>query len=204
MLATLPRVMTWMGGLLWTCAYGFAFYTGQQSGTPAFPVPAVLLNLAWEFTFGVLSPPTARMTRFVYVSWFAVDGLLWLQLFWLAPPPELSWLPHGTYPIALVLGTTAAWMLHQCLGRVLRAPHLQAYLTNVATSSLFVWVLFARDHDASLTTTIAWLKFLGTSFITLANLQHFWRRQTTPILALICMGTVGLLDVTYLVLLYLR
>ncbi|MGC4068725.1 MAG: hypothetical protein QM784_29570 [Polyangiaceae bacterium] len=202
--STAARLVTWSGGMLWTCAYGFAFITGLQTRSPAFPVPAILLNLTWEFAFAVLSPPKGRGTRAVYLSWFATDGLLWLQLFWLGPPQELAWIPRSIYPLGVLLGTGVAFALHRLLNRFLNAPHLQAYLTNVVTSGAFLWILLARDDCAALTTPIAWLKFLGTSLITLANLQHFWRRQSCPPLAILFMVGVTILDATYIALLYVR
>jgi hypothetical protein len=81
---------------------------------------------------------------------------------------------------------------------------LQAYLANLVTSGAFVWVALARTDHAALTMDVAWLKFIGTTLITLANVQHFWRLRSAPTLALLCMVSVGLLDVSYLVLLQLR
>jgi hypothetical protein len=176
-------------------------WIGARDRVSAIPVAAILLNLSWEFLFSVWRPPKARATRALYGSWLILDLVLLFEvLCWGAAAEPIGFIrDHYTTLVLAALGLLAGlqWLVY----RAFEQKELQAYVVNLIMSALFIQMYFAR-HGQGLSLSIAWLKFLGTGAISVANVSGWIRERRVFWGGLAIIAAVALLDALYLALLY--
>ena len=189
------------GDALWALCYLAAAVIGWRERTIAFPPLATVLNVSWEFAFGVVWPPADPTAARVYRLWLVLDVALLGEVFlWGTPPAQLG---SAGFRVLLAAGVLAALGAHALAYRALRAPELQAYVINLVMSVCFLHLGLTRPGAPGVSLTVAWLKLLGTGCISIANTLMFLRRRTERPLFFALFATVLALDVTYVVLLSL-
>ncbi|MBN1611538.1 MAG: hypothetical protein JW940_33195 [Polyangiaceae bacterium] len=199
--AVVPERLTLVGQASWVCVYALAVWIGARDRVSAIPVAAILLNLSWEFLFAFWRPPASRATRVLYWSWLILDLVLLVEVLWWGAAAE----PNGfirDHHATLVLGALGLlvglqWLVYRAFGQ----KELQAYVVNLIMSALFIQMYFAR-HGQGLSLSIAWLKFLGTGAISVANVSGWIRERRVFRGGLAIMVAVALLDALYVALLY--
>lgn len=176
-------------------------WIGAHDRVSAIPVAAIVLNLSWELLFTLWRPPTARATRALYRSWLILDVALLAQVLCWGASAQPDGFIRDHYAV-LVLMAFGLLVGLQWLGyRVLGQKELQAYVVNLTMSALFIQMYFEREGQG-LSVSIAWLKFLGTGTISVANLNTWVRQGRVHWGGLAIMAAVAALDILYLALLY--
>jgi hypothetical protein len=169
----------------------------------AIPLIAVCLNVTWELLFAFWRPPKGgALKRTLYAAWFALDVVILVLAFVDAPRAAPAGLlrDHARGLIALGLATSLA--LHLVLFRLFERPYHVAFGLNLLMSLLFVDMYFARPDGLGLSLWVAWLKFGGTTSISLANVLRFGGQLSNERVLAFCMGGSFLLDIVYLSLLH--
>lgn len=191
------QLLSQLGGALWALCYAWGLWVGATAGALTFPPLVTALNVSWEFAFAILWPPANRVSRITYRVWLALDAALLLEaLLW--GSASVTWpLARAHFPLLLAGGVLAALGAQVVLYRALQAPQLQAYLVNLIMSVGFLWAYLTQSEGLVFAPGVAWLKLLGTTCISAANVYAFlpeWRKRW-PGLALFAL--IFALDASY-------
>lgn len=186
-LADLPPLFGFAGGLLWVVTYMLVIRIGFRQRTYAIPMLAVALNLGWEIVYGLLYPPESTAFRLVHATWLALDLVILYQLLRFGRENQ-------TYPLIaryfypVVTGTLVLAFLghlvfrHQMTRMEIMADYdglAAAYGINLVMSALFLFFLPARKTGRGISLAVAWTKFLGTALVSLGNFLA-WQSQPRP------------------------
>jgi hypothetical protein len=157
------------GGLFWALAYILIVIHGFKEKTFGMPVPALCLNISWEFVYSFIFPVDAPFL-FVTLIWFFIDVVIFYQLlrFWQNEFPGLSgqMLLIG---LSLLLLTSLGLVLCASIEfGISRGSAYVAFGSNLVMSMLFIIMLLRRNALRGQSIHIAILKLLGTSFVSAA------------------------------------
>lgn len=200
-----PQIALYVGGFLaWTPAYVVIVWRAVRRHELEEPVIAALGNVTWEFFWGFfVRVDMGWGLQLIYQGACILDCLILVAVFACGfKQMTTAAISPRLWP-ALVVAMIAAWLVfyasfhHQ--GYDLPLGSNSAYLDNMVVSGLYLWFGLTRGHDR-LSIPVAWSKFVGTGMVTVFVFLRYGHNDFVRSIAVL----VGVLDVSYLVLLYAR
>jgi hypothetical protein len=192
--------LTLLSGLCWTVVYIDGIRIGFRDHSFAIPFWALVLNLAWEFLYGVegyisygWKPQTV-----INILWFLLDiGILYTFLRYGRKYFPRN-LPVVAFPLWTILGLLSAfilqWLFYQEFGFGPGAKY-SAFLQNLLMSILFISMLVKRGGPEGQSLNIAINKWIGT----LAPTIHLGWIDDGPVPFILGTGAlIALFDLLYI------
>lgn len=197
----------YVGGFLaWTPAYVAIIVIAVRQRRLEIPVLAATGNITWEALWSFAYGGDLDMgwgLQAVYIGAFLLDVGILVAVFrfgrhQVSPPLVRQWFP------VLVVGLLGLWLaIHAGIkgsGRDVAVGSASAYLVNLAESGIYLWFGLTVLDSRRMSVTVAWSKFVGTAMVSVFVLLRYPGDDLLLALAFV----VGLLDLTYLVLLLVR
>lgn len=166
-------------GLFWTIAYVLIVLRSRRDRTYGMPIAALGANVAWEFYYTVIAPPTYASAAIYHAQltidaiWLLIDcGILWYALRY--GPSEFPGLSRPAFYVMFALVFFGAGFSDILINRDyhdrygLRASFLQALMMSL----LFLYMLYSRRSLRGQSLGIAVSKMLGTAFASLGVYLH--------------------------------
>lgn len=178
--ATTPKLafgLAVIGDLFWLVVYILAIRIAVRQKTYAIPAAAVVLNFTWEFVYSVIYPPPNLVDLIANLAWLGLDLVIVIQLFRHGDPGSRK-TAQGKWFAAAVVGSLGLALVghitfyeHTTANAIFpdRGGVTEAYLINLLMSLLFIGMFYRRPDGRGISKGIAWAKFLGTGFVSLAN-----------------------------------
>jgi hypothetical protein len=194
---SLADVATIWSAVLWSAAYVLILRVGARDGVSGMPLPALLLNLSWEFVFSFVYPSPVPQLYANY-AWLILDVAIAVQ--WLRLRPvggesgeQPSFVSFASLLAAcLLVMVTCVEMLGDAQGRGI------AYSQNLLMSVLFIHMLRRRRSARGQSMGIAIFKMLGTLAACAGTLL---RDLDTPFLTVLFVA-IFVTDLVYTLLLW--
>lgn len=159
--------LTILSGISWTIVYIDGIRIGIRDRSYAIPFWALVLNLAWEFLYGIQGyygygwkPHTI-----INLVWFIFDlGILFTYIrfgrrYFPSNLPQYAF--HVWTMLGLVVAFILQWLFFQEFGFGPAAKY-SAFLQNLLMSILFIVMLIQRGGPEGQSLTIAISKWIGT------------------------------------------
>jgi hypothetical protein len=198
-------------GLTWSSAYVLIIWRGFADRTYGMPIVAAGCNVSWEFIFTFVHP-LPGLERIISATWLVLDIVIVATIVRFGPA-EFSFAPRWAVLAGLALITVAAY-----LATLLIADHfdmarasLTAFGSNLLMSALFLNMLLSRwtnrtvrqDPLRGQSLLIAWTKMIGTACAALATYLYLFKPYSRSLVLPYLFLSVFVLDVAYIVALYL-
>ncbi|WP_394834918.1 hypothetical protein LVJ94_51310 [Pendulispora rubella] len=170
-----------VGGIAWMVVYVAIVYRGLKDKTYGMPLPALALNIAWEFVFSFLAPGTFAPQVAINVIWFFLDLAILYTYFKYGRKEFPKWVDPKWFVPWIVVALLGGFSLQY--GAVLEFPHAVvgatmedarvvqtycAYLTNLVIAVTFIGMLVRRNGVEGQSMTIAISKWIGTAAVTVS------------------------------------
>lgn len=166
-------------GLFWTITYALIVVQSRKDRTYGMPIAALGANMAWEFYFTVIAPPTYPSAQVFYAQltidsvWLLIDlGILWYTLRY--GPSEFPGLTRPAFYGMFALVFFGVGVTNILISREFHDAYgvRAAYLQSLMMSLLFLSMLYSRRSLRGQSLGIAVTKLLGTIFASLGVYFH--------------------------------
>lgn len=159
------------GFLLWSLAYLLIIAKCFAERTYGVPLPAICLNLTWEFYFAVVAPPAyaggpwgAGLGGWLVKVWFLLDLIIFGQLLaWGRNQQHDPVLRRYFYVVIAGLLILAYFGQTTFMVYNFDPDGTQiGWIINLIMSIFFIGLFFQRPRSEGLSFTAAWAKLLGS------------------------------------------
>ncbi|WP_394845500.1 hypothetical protein LZC95_51770 [Pendulispora brunnea] len=174
-------ILALIGGVAWMVVYVGIIYRGLKDKTYGMPLPALVLNISWEFIFSFLAPGKFAPQVAINVVWFFLDLVILYTYFKYGRKdfPESvdpKWFVPWTL-LALVAGFALQYSVvlefpNAVVGATVEDARVVqtycAYLVNLVIAVSFIGMLVRRNGVEGQSMTIAISKWIGTAAVTVS------------------------------------
>lgn len=185
-------------------------WMGIRHKMAAFPALGVCVNMSWEMVYAFSGAGSDAFQQAMFWGWLGVDSLVMWQLLRFGIQ-QSKWellmrsYYRGVLIAAVVVATAGQYVFLQAFPS--SGLFVSAYVTNFIMSASFVFYFLQWPHPERHSLLGAWLKFLGTGTISVANWIVF-STQPGPLtgatlFVAYLITLVTLMDIGYVVLLHL-
>jgi len=171
---SLFNLLAGLAGLFWTACYILIIRKGFRDKICCMPIEALALNFVWEFLFGFIWHPTGMDYYQMWINrvWCVFDVLIVVTFFLygsIRGAPKWQFRAYGAVVIAATFAIFGAlyYKASATPEGIVRLHQITAFGVNVPMSMLFIRMLWIRGGPVGQSMGIAWLKFLGTSVVTI-------------------------------------
>jgi hypothetical protein len=170
--------MRWHGILyilqfsFWCLAYLFALLRGWRDKTYSIPLPAILLNVAWELLACTVYRQYLPVAPVMAITWLLLDLCILFQVF-LYSPNEFPGINRFVFASLILNGLLLCIYVFHLAHAAGLTYLLSAFPQNLLMSILFVRMLKVRRSLRGQSFYIAIFKFLGTLCAMLFVLLNF-------------------------------
>jgi hypothetical protein len=196
----LQIVLFSLGGLFWVLAYAAVLRGIRRHGVIEIPAAAVVSNMAWETTWGLLyKTDLGQLYVWGYRSWFVLD--VFIFAFLLRQGAKHIENPHlrPYFRPGVIVGYLCWLLLLFCFvreGYDTPTGLTSGFIATLLMSALYVAVELREIQPGQYSLAVAWFKLLGNGFASLFVLLALPDRR---FLLVLCAVTF-VLDVVYLML----
>ena len=162
----LSQILTFIGGVCWSCVYVDCIRTGFKQKTYCIPLFALGLNFAWELIYSVdaLFVDAANLQCWVDLTWAALDAAVVYTYFkygrkYFPEKAKRYFIPFSILVFAACFAIQFAFYF--TFGGNPGA-NFSSFAQNTAMSILFLTTLFRRGGSQGQTMLIAVAKCIGT------------------------------------------
>ncbi len=203
----ITQAMGMVGDLILIGMLATYIVVGFRRRLSVFPALGVCLNMSWE-AFYAVQADVSMIKKLIFVVWLLLDTVIFWLLFKFGRQ-QVKWTAKAHHRFSSIIFVFFVIALFGQFAYYHSSPSValgvSAYITNFIVSASFVFYYF-NWHDAKCHSIQgAWLKFLGTGIITVANLMLVFSSgglsKGEYFLVYLMLGT-SFLDVAYLMLLY--
>ncbi len=201
---TVPQLVVFITGCgLWAVVYLLLIRNFLRDQFIEMPIVAAASNFAWEFLWAfVFVTDMGRLMNWGYKLWFFLDVFIFAAVLRYGmdqvhiPRFKKAYLP---LMIAILLAFGAGYYFFTAEGYDTPTGLTSGMLANVVISGLYPFMMLRRPSLKGISTSIAWLKMIGTGLITVFTFMFFpageaWFIKTMGL-------TVLVLDLYYIYLL---
>lgn len=152
--------------LAWTAAYALIIYRGCKDHTYGVPWPCIVLNVAWEAIFSFELTDAKLHWFFLYGNrfWLLFDVFILYQLARYGREAQLvPWLKRWFHPLFALSAVAAFAALYTFTLYFRDVKGVASSMSmNLVMSIAFPVFHLSRPGREGLSTTVAWLKMVGT------------------------------------------
>ena len=169
----ITQVMGMVGDLILIGMLATYIVVGFQRRLSIFPALGVCLNMSWD-SFYAVQADVSILKKLIFVVWLMLD----MVVFWLLLKfgrQQVKWTAKAHHRFSAIVFFFFVIALFGQFAYYHSSPTValgvSAYITNLIVSASFVFYYLNWPDPQCHSLQGAWLKFLGTGIITVANLM---------------------------------
>lgn len=207
-----------LSGLSWTITYIALVNRGIKDKSYGMPLIPLALNIAWEVTFSLIYPPhvSGGLATAVNTVWMICDvgiiitfflyGYKYFKSSYKISKPEWILLTVSAFTVAFGIMIAGGPFFGQFEpyfhNEIFEGAKFIAFIQNLVISICFILMFWQRQSSEGQSFTIAWSKWIGTSMTVGLSYLLIDHKGEDVTLMLIIIGTIFILDIYYMYLIY--